>query len=444
MSLLTIFQAMEGGGGVPPPVGDSAPLETAYGFSLSGFPVYLRAIDNRSELGVAENTGELVTLLNNTEWDAYGTWSYSGGQYRCTGTPPARIIGYNQTGVIFESTDVADWSVHEGAGLFTYVNDAGKIKLYSTDTGSYHSIKLDAYGDTLLNAVKMSFDIEILSGNLNFGIGIDAARQFMALRGTLNSHSWSGGTITSGGVGSGVGTYSVELTINGNAISLTLRQGLLVDTIEGEVPPSFTEHNCGKWFLRFVEVDALISNFKIAVTAYKNIDHIGVGDSLLWGRDATDWSSTWFNQLINGKPNAFYAHGDTGFDFWLSSSNELDALQPANVWVMGSYVDTPSGLATFQTKYQDFIDILKANPDLIHINHFASCPNNFGTDIRPFNDWKASTFNAGVDRYIPESFSSLLESGTDYNLEPTYESFGSHLNQTGQDTLVAALASYAP
>jgi len=71
--------------------------------------------------------------------------------------------------------------------------------------------------------------------------------------------------------------------------------------------------------------------------------------------------------------------------------------------------------------------------NLQRIYHLATFPNNFSEDIRPFNSWKAATFNAGVDKYIDTYYNDLLEGTSGYDLNNAYDWGGSHITQPAHD-----------
>lgn len=420
------------------PTGSPIPIKTGKDIGVSAYPVYLRNTTNTAEIGTAANKAEVVTILNgDAGWSALGTWSQDSNGIFCTGTP-TKIIGYNKVGTLFSRSDVADWSYSDGD--ITFVNDTGKMHFTTTNNSVAHRITLDAYGQSFLSAIDITYDIDVISFNSIFRVtmGLNGVRPLNAVVSSYNSVNGNAGT-TVGSVGRTAGTYNITLRRLDNVVQIILVKGASTETTTYTFPMTTTEFQIGKFYMEFLAVDVKIYNFKVNCICYKNIDNVGIGDSVMWGRGADSFAQTWYNQVVGSKPSVLYAHGNDGFDEWASAIAELTAVAPATIFIMGSYVNTGAGLSSFQTKYTNIVNTIKGFPTTQRIYHCASFPNNFSTDIRPFNNWKAATFTTGVDRYLDDFYALLLEGSSGYDLNNSYDWGGSHLTQAAQDIVAAAM-----
>lgn len=420
------------------PTGSPIPIKTGKDIAVSSYPVYLRNVGNTAEIGTAADKAGVVTILNaDPGWSALGTWSQDSNGIFCTGTP-TKIIGYNKVGTIFSTNDTSDFTWSDAD--ISFVNESGKMRLTTTDEGNFHKITLDAYGKTMLGGIEFKFDIDVLSTSppFDFGVMIDAPRVLSCSYSSSMSIQDDGTNIlgvSNAATGTGSGTYNITLRVYGNVTTFIVQKGANTSTATLTAPMT-TEHNVGKFAIRFTQIDCRIYNVKVDCIAYKNCDNVGIGDSVTRGRGADSFATNHYNQVIGQQPTTWMALGNVGILEWIECIGEIQAVDPAQVWIMGSYVDTPAGLGTFQTRYQDLITAIKLSPSLQKIYHLASFPNNFGTDIRPFNNWKAATFNSGIDRYIDDFYALLLEGSSGYDLKDSYDYGGSHLTQAAQ-TIVA-------
>lgn len=429
------------------------PVKTGKDFTVSSYPMYVRNTANTSEIGTANNITELVSILNgDSGWNALGTWSNSGG-LQCTGSPPAKVIAYNKVGQIYSTTSVSDFVI-DTSGL-TLTQNGSNIDVATASTNQWYRARLTGYGPTFLSNIRISFQMYYTSGDFSSSsflrIGIDDDRILIADQVFIQDQQGGSGGVAGSSTTSGFiipeagKTYSVYLDLTEDVITYYINDGTNTQTRTLVAPgKEYTEHGHGEFFIEFNrDTVASLSNLKVECTAYKNIDFVGVGDSVMWGRGATTPSNSFYRQIVGSKPHTIYAHGDEGFASWSSSIFEMQQLAPAEVFVMGSYVNTPSGLSTFQTDYTAFINQLKAISSIQKIYHLASFPNNFGTDIRPFNSWKASTFNTGIDVWIDDYYGDLEEAGgTGFNLIDGYDWGGSHLDNVGQDIVSNAIIPY--
>jgi len=341
-------------------------------------------------------------------------------------------------GVVFTASK-SDWIIPAD----TTINPiTGGINIVTTDNNIAHVLELTGYGDTLLSALKINFKISFNDIYLSYLLGINAARKMV-----IGPYSiQSGGSVTNAYTGTlttGINfIYDVEIIIKDNVISHKIsRNGQSIDC-SLTVPMAASEHNVGKFYLSFAKTNCNVTNFTITNIANKGAN-ILIGDSVSWGRGADSFQSTWWGKIMKNKSAAIMAHGDTGFDKWLSSLHELVDVQPSHVWLMGSYVDVAAGLLAFQTKYSNIITEIKKIPSVKKITHLASFPSNGLGDIRPFNAWKKATFNTGIDRYIDDYY-PMLESanGTGTALISSFDWGGSHIKQVAQDIVANSLLKY--
>lgn len=410
--------------------GASVPIKTGFDIPVIGFPVFLRNVANTAEIGTATSFESAATILNNNSgWRSYGIWSGGGGLY-CSGTPPQKVIGYKKVGTIFNGSSVSDWSFNDSD--ITLTQEATGVRIVTTNNNVVHTLTLDAYPVTFLNGVSFEFDVEVLAVPLfKFNVGIAATRICRATYSSsisIQDFQKSQGDFGAGTVGFGPNTYHIRLSTLNDKTTFAVSSSTGAVSHEIECPPGYQEHGIGKFFIEFLQLEAIIKNVKVYIDTYLNTDYIVIGDSSSI-RGADTFASSWPQQVVAGKPFAHCVHGDTGFVLWNAAIQEALAVDPARVLIMGSYVDTPAGLSVFQSRYQSIITALKTSPNLQRIYHLATFPNNFGEDIRPFNSWKAATFNTGVDRYIDTYYADLLEGTSGFDLNNAYDWGGSHITQ---------------
>lgn len=425
------------------PTGSPIPIKTGKDIGVSAYPVYLRNVANTAEIGTANNKAEVVTILNgDAGWSALGTWSQDSNGIFCTGTP-TKIIGYNKVGTLFNQTVLADWTYADAD--ITLAQESSALRLTTTNNGAIHRITLDGYQKTLLTDIEISFTIEVIStvtaNGFRCTMGLNGARPCSVSYSSVVGVNDNGQStnFSAGSLGYTTGTYNFKLILQANNIGFEISKGASTITGTRTTPPTATEYMAGNFFIELLGLDCRISNVKVNCTAYKNADYLAVGDSVTWGRGASSWAGTWFNRVVNGQPSTVYAHGNEGFLTFIECIAQLQAVNPAVVFVMGSYTDTPAGLSTFQSRYNTLITAIKTGSALQKIYHCASFPNNFSEDIRPFNSWKASTFNSGIDKYLSSYYNSLLEGTSGYDLNNSYDAGGSHLTQAAQDIVAAAM-----
>jgi hypothetical protein len=346
-----------------------------------------------------------------------------------------------EVGIVF-TADVNSWSLPSNT-VITEVE--GGINIFSTDNTVLHKVMLDGYGGTMLSDMRISWKQRAITGTpLVYQFGIDAPRVLVINSGSIQSNGSFADYVVSGSVtSSNAITYDMEVIIKNAYIEHNIRNGAERKTVSLVIPMGVNEHNEGKFYIGFSNANTNITDFKIEYTA-KVGTNVLIGDSVSWGRGADSFDTTWWSSLMNGRPNSIMAHGNSGFDMWLDAIHEIEKLQPSRVWIMGSYVDvSPGTLSTFQTKYTQIVDFLKTIPSVTQINHLASFPSNGLGDIRPYNDWKAATFNTGIDRYIDDYY-PMLESanGTGTALINSFDWGGSHLKQVAQDIVANSLLKY--
>jgi hypothetical protein len=348
-----------------------------------------------------------------------------------------QLVAQEESGVVY-SPSASDWSVPADT---TVTPIDGGINIVTTDN---NILELTGYGDTLLSAIKVNFKISFQSLGLSYFFGVNAERKL-----TIGPYSiQSNGAVTNtytGSLTTGIGfIYDVEVIIKDDTISHKIsRNGQSIDC-SLKIPMAVNEHNCGKFYLSFPKTNCNITDFKITNIANKG-GNILIGDSVSWGRGANSFESNWWSKLMKGRSANIMAHGNTGFDRWITSLHELADAQPSRVWVMGSYVDVvpPGTLETFKTKYTQIVDFIKTIPSVRQINHLASFPSTGLGDIRPYNDWKKTTFNSGIDRYIDEYYPMLeAANGTGTSLISYFDWGGSHLKQVAQDIVYNSLTKY--
>lgn len=415
--------------------GTVVPLQTGFDVPVSGFPVYVRNIANTAEIGVANSYAEVAGILNgNAAWSSYGQWS-GDSVLTCDGTPPAKVIAYRKVGTVLSRSILSDWSAN-GDSDVTLSQVANGVRVQTTNNSVAHKLTFIGYQQNFLNNVDFEFDLIVASAPIfKMNVGIDATRVLRASYSStisIQDYAASVSGLSAGSVGFGAATYHVKLSTSNDktTFAISSASGSVSHTMN--CLPSQNEHGIGYFFIEVLQIDAVIANVVVRNNAYKNADYLVIGDSSSI-RGADTFASAWPQQVIAGKPFAHCVHGDTGFILWNAAIQEAVAVDPARVLIMGSYVDTPAGLATFQSRYQAIISALKAAPNLQRIYHLATFPNNFGEDIRPFNAWKAATFNAGVDKYINSYYADLLEGSSGYDLNNAYDWGGSHITQTAHN-----------
>lgn len=441
MSLLSLISLMsKGSGETSPPIGPSiVPIETGLGIALSGYPIYVRNTTNSAEIGQAADLNAVVTLLNaDGGWNAFGTWSNGSGNLVCSGSAPARVIAYNKVGQLFSSNVASDWG-NLTAGLS--VSDvSGGVRVLATTPGTYNMYN-NAYGVTFLSDIEIRMTFELTSGLLyQGGIKFEGWGVYYSdMQGNITSDGGAPSYSKTGTVDFLAGTYTLSLILKRNTTKFTLTKGAN-SIVSTSTRDAFSEGATnGKIQFVWPEIDLKITDFKVLCDAYKNTDHVVVGDSVTWGQGATTVSSTWWNQIMANNAHSVYAHSNQGFDIWQGSVAELVAIDAVNIWVMGSYVNTPEGQSTFESKYNAFINAIDGGANLQRIVHLASFPNNFSENILPFNAFKA-TLNTGIHQYIDDYYAELEESGgTGSNLKDVYDFLGSHLTQAAQDYVASTL-----
>jgi len=422
------------------PSGSPIPIKTGKDIGVSSYPVYLRNTTNTAEIGTAANQAALVVLLNaDPGWSAIGTWTQDSNGIFCTGTP-TKIIGYNKVGTLFNQTVLADWTYSDGD--ITLAQESSALRFTTTNNGATHRITLAGYQKTFLTDIEISFTIEVISlvaaNGFRCTMGLDGARPCSVAYSSVVTVNDNGQTTnySAGSLGYTTGTYDFKMILHANEIGFEITKGGSTITGTRTTPPTATEYMAGNFYIQLLGLDCRITNMKVNCIAYKNVDYMAVGDSVTWGRGADTWAGTWFNQVVGSQPSSVFAHGNEGMVTWNDCIAQLQAVNPAVVFIMGSYVDTPAGLSTFQSRYNTVITAIKTGSALQRIYHCASFPNNFSEDIRPFNNWKAATFTTGIDRYLDDYYALLLEGSSGYDLNNSYDFGGSHLTQAAQ-TIVA-------